>query len=161
MAGKQLTPRSDGEHLHVLGSTMTITADGDDTDGEFTVVDMLAPPGFENGLHTHAPSEVFHVLEGSMTLHIDGENHTLEPGTTGHVAGGRPHGFRVEGDEPVRVLMALTPAGTEDFFRAVGEPTEMRTLPEPREVTDADLEALFAVGEDHGFAFMGPLPADN
>lgn len=152
---------STGEHLHVLGATMTITADGDDTNGEFTVVEMLAPPGFENGLHTHEPAEVMHVLEGELSLHVDGESRHLSPGTTGHVPAGRPHGFRVDGDEALRVLFVFTPAGAEEFFRAVGEPTDDRDLPEPREVTEDDLQALFAVGEEHGFEFLGPLPADD
>lgn len=149
------------EHFHVLGATVTITADGDDTGGEFTVADMLAPPGFENGLHTHEPAEVFHVLEGEMALHVDGETRRLTSGTTGHVSGGRPHGFRVEGDGVLRVLVVMTPAGAEGFFRAVGEPTPVRDLPEPREVTEDDLQALFAVGAEYGFEFLGPLPDDD
>lgn len=144
----------------MLGATMTITADGEDTSGEFSVADMLAPPGFENGLHTHGPAEIFHVIDGEMLLHVDGETQYLTAGMTGHVSGNVPHGMRVEGDDVLRVLVVMTPAGPEDFFRAVGEPADGRDLPEPREVTDADLEALFAIGEEHGFEFLGPLPTD-
>ena len=149
------------EHLHVLGATVTITADSDDTDGAFTVMDLLAPPGFENGLHTHEPAEIFHVIDGEMTLYVDGESQHLGSGMTGHVAANEPHGVRAEGDDVLRVLIVMSPAGTEDFFRSVGEPATARELPEPREVTDADLEALFALGEEHGFTFLGPLPTDE
>ena len=140
---------------------MTITADGTTTDGEFTVVDMLAPPGFENGYHTHGPAEVFHVLDGEMSLYVDDEVTRLTTGQTGHVSGGQRHGFRVEGKDTLRAIITLTPAGAEEFFRAVGEVTDERTFPEPREVTEDDLEAIFAVGEEYGFEFFGPLPTDD
>ena len=160
LSSEVTTPVPDEEHLHVLGATITITADGEDTIGEFSVMDMLAPPGFENGLHTHGPAEIFHVIDGEMLLHVDGETQYLSAGMTGHVSANVPHGMRVEGDDVLRVLIVMTPAGAEDFFRAVGEPSTGRELPGPRDVTDADLEALFAIGEEHGFEFLGPLPTD-
>lgn len=161
MSGKVIKATSTTEHLHVLGATMTITADSDDTNGEFSVKDMLAPPGFENGLHTHEPAEIFHVIDGEMMLYVDGETQHLKPGMTGYVSASEPHGMRVEGDEVLRVLIVMSPAGAEDFFRAIGEPTTERDLPEPREATDADLEAIFATGEEHGFELLGPLPTDE
>lgn len=161
MASQSIKTTYTQEHLHVLGATMTITADSDDTDGEFSVKDMLAPPGFENGLHTHDPAEIFHVIEGEMMLYVDGETQYLKPGMTGYVPGSEPHGMRVEGDEVLRVLIVFSPAGAEDFFRAIGEPTRGRDLPEPREVTDVDLAEIFATGEEYGFEFLGPLPTDE
>lgn len=147
-----------GEPLDVYGAIMTITADGTDTDGEFTVVDMLAPPGFENGLHTHPPSEVFHVLRGEMVLEVEGERTRLTPGTTGHVAGGQPHALRVAGESDLRAVTVFSPAGAEDFLRAVGEPADAGATPEDRDVTEADLEHLEAVGAGYGFDFLGPFP---
>ena len=152
------TATSTEEHLNVLGAVASITADAGDTDGEFTVVDMLVPPGFENGLHSHEQSEVIHVLDGEIQLHVEGEDSRLGPGATGYVAGSEKHGFRVDGEDAAQALFVFTPAGVEDFFRAAGEPVADRSLPEPREVSEDDLEALFALGEEHGFDFYGPLP---
>ena len=140
---------------------MTITADSEDTDGAFSVMDMLAPPGFENGLHTHEPAEVFHIIAGKMMLYVDGETQMLEPGMTGYVSAGKPHGMRVDGDEVLRVIVVFSPAGAEEFFRAIGDPTASRSVPEHRQMTDSDLEAIFATGEDYGFEFLGPLPIDE
>lgn len=159
MTNKTNQIASGAEHLHVLGATMTITADGDDTNGEFSVNDMLAPPGFENGLHTHEQAEVFHVIDGEMMLYVDGEAQSLTAGMTGHVSPNEPHGMRVEGEDVLRVVIVFTPAGIEDFFRAVGELAASRELPEQQDVSEADLEALFAVGEEHGLEFLGPFPA--
>lgn len=154
------TPREFGtaDHFHVLGGTVSITADSETTDGEFTVVDMLVPPGFENGLHTHEQSEVFHVLEGEMRLHVAGEDTILGPGMSGYVPSGEVHGGANEGDEVCRVIAVMTPGGAEGFFEEIGQPSEDRSLPEPVEPTEEMLESVFATGEQYGFEFLGPLP---
>ena len=156
------TPESDSrtapEHYHVLGATLSITADAETTDGEYLVLDMLVPPMFENGLHTHEQSEVFHVIEGEARLHVDGRDQTLGPGTSGYVPGGEVHGFANESDEVCRVIAVMTPSGAEGFFREVGQPTDTRSLPKPIEPTEEMLQSLFATGERYGFEFLGPLP---
>jgi quercetin dioxygenase-like cupin family protein len=146
------------EHYHVLGATLSITADAETTDGEYLVVDMLVPPTFENGLHTHEQSEVFQVVEGEARLHVDGRDQTLRPGTSGYVPGGVVHGFANEGDEVCRVIAVMTPSGAEGFFREVGRPADDRSLPEPVEPTEEVLQSLFVTGERYGFEFLGPLP---
>jgi mannose-6-phosphate isomerase-like protein (cupin superfamily) len=150
--------RSVHDHYHVLGATVSITADGDSTDGEYLVLDMLVPPLFENGHHTHEQSEVFHVIEGEARLHVDGEDRTLGPGMSGYVAGSEPHGFANETEDVCRVVVVMTPGGAEGFFREVGRPTDDRSLPEPVEPTEEVLRSVFATGERYGFEFLGPLP---
>lgn len=150
--------RTESEHYHVLGATLSITADTETTNGEYLVLDMLVPPMFENGLHTHEPSEIFHVIEGEARLHVDGRDRMLGPGASGYVPGGEVHGFANEGDEVCRVIAVMTPGGAEDFFREVGQPTEDRSLPEPVEPTEEMLQSVFAIGERYGFEFLGPLP---
>jgi hypothetical protein len=44
-------PFSSAEHYHVLGATLSITADSEATDCKYLVLDMLVPPMFEHGLH--------------------------------------------------------------------------------------------------------------
>ena len=149
---------SNAEHLHALGATLSITADGETTDGEYLVLDMLIPPMFENGLHTHDPSEVFHVIEGEIRLHVDGDDRILSPGMTGYVSGGAAHGFANAGEDVSRVIAVVTPAGAEGFFRAIGSPSGNRSLPEPVEPTEEMLQSVFATGVKYGFEFLGPLP---
>jgi uncharacterized RmlC-like cupin family protein len=119
---------------------------------------MLVPPMFENGLHTHEQSEVFHVIEGQARLHVDGREQRLGPGMSGYVPGGEVHGFANESEKVCRVIAVMTPGGAEDFFREVGQPTDDRSLPDPIEPTEEMLQSLFATGERHGFEFLGPLP---
>jgi quercetin dioxygenase-like cupin family protein len=150
--------RTTPEHYHVLGATLSITADAETTDGEYLVLDLLVPPRFENGLHTHEQSEVFHVIDGEIRLHVDGRDRTLGPGLSGYVPGGEVHGFANEGDEVCRVVAVMTPGGAEGFFREVGQPTEDRSLPDPVEPTEEMLQSVFASGARYGFDFLGPLP---
>lgn len=137
---------------------MTITADADSTNDEYLVLDMLVPPMFENGLHTHEESEVFHVIEGEIRLHVDGEDRTLGPETSGYVSGSAPHGFANDTEDGCRVIAVMTPGGAEGFFREVGQPADDRSLPEPVEPTEEMLRSVFATGERYGFEFLGPLP---
>ncbi len=150
--------RNASEHYHVLGATLSITADADSTNGEYLVLDMLVPPMFENGLHTHEQSEVFHVIEGEVRLHVGGRDQILGAGTSGYVPSGEAHGFANEGDDVCRVIAVMTPGGAEGFFKAVGQPSEERSLPEPVEMTEEMLQSVFATGERYGFEFLGPLP---
>lgn len=149
---------SGAEHYHVLGATLSITAGSEATDGEYLVLDMLAPPTFENGLHTHGPSEVFHVIEGEARLHVNGEDHILGPGMSGYVPGGEVHGFANAGDDVCRVIAVMTPGSVEGFFHEVGQPSVDRSLPEPIEPSEEMLRSVFATGEKYGFEFLGPLP---
>jgi quercetin dioxygenase-like cupin family protein len=149
---------STADHYHVLGATISITADSDTTNGEYLVLDVLVPPLFENGLHTHDQSEVFHVVDGEIRLHVDGEDRILGPGMSDYVSGSEPHGFANVGDSTARLIAVMSPGGAEGFFREVGQQTDERSLPAPVEPTEEMLQALFATGEKYGFRFMGPLP---
>ena len=68
---------------------------------------------------------------------------------------GSRHGYRVEGDEPVRTLVFSIPAGFERFVIEAGEPALARTLPPPSE---PDLEKLGAAAARYGQEILGPLP---
>jgi quercetin dioxygenase-like cupin family protein len=149
---------STADHYHVLGATISITADSDTTNGEYLVLDILVPPLFENGLHTHDQSEVFHVIDGEIRLHVDGDDRILGTGMSDYVSGSKPHGFANAGDSTARVIAVMSPGGAEGFFREVGQQADDRSLPAPVEPTEEMLQSLFATGEKYGFEFMGPLP---
>ena len=68
---------------------------------------------------------------------------------------GVPHGFRVEGSAPARMLFLSTPAGFEQFVEEVGEPAKELTLP-PAE--SPDMEKLMTLAEKHHIEILGPLP---
>jgi quercetin dioxygenase-like cupin family protein len=76
-------------------------------------------PGRELERHTHErEDDSFYVLEGELTfLLAGGEELRAGPGTFVLVPPGVVHGFRNDGDVPVRMLNVHAPAG---FDRRIG-----------------------------------------
>jgi quercetin dioxygenase-like cupin family protein len=61
--------------------------------------------------HRHDHEEVFHVLEGRLTVSLDGEETMLGPGDTVMIPAGVSHlSYTAEGDEAS--LLAVMPSGT-------------------------------------------------
>lgn len=148
------------EHVLFLGAVVSIVADGTMTGGVVTVTEIDAPPSYENNLHTHPPSELFYVLHGEMMLYVNQQPNHLTEGMTGFVPANTPHGFRVVGDDPLRVLAIFAPAGMADFFREVGTSTETRTIPEYHGPSESDLERMASASPKYDMQRPGPLPPE-
>jgi len=71
------------------------------------------------------------------------------PGTLIFGPRGVPHSFEIHSDT-VRMLILLTPAGLEGYFKEFCPPAPSLTLPPPVEVPDADVERLIAVASKYG-----------
>jgi len=99
-----------------LGCRVRVLVDGAETDGRFSLVDMIeVPAGHMPPLHVHRDHEEgFYVLEGGVTLHLPGEELRLGPGDFVLAPRGVPHSYRV-GDRPARWLVSTSPAGFERF----------------------------------------------
>lgn len=103
-----------------LGSRAQILVDGAETDGRFSLLDMVeVPPGHMPPLHVHRDHEEgFRILEGEVTLFLPGEELHLGPGDFVLAPRGVPHSYRV-GDRPARWLVVTSPAGFERFVADV------------------------------------------
>ena len=44
--------------------------------------------------HAHAGAEFIYALQGTLSVHIDGEEHALEAGDSMYFDSGLPHGYR-------------------------------------------------------------------
>jgi uncharacterized cupin superfamily protein len=53
-------------------------------------------------------------------------------GETINIPANAPHSFRNQTEKPARMLCLCSPAGTEEFFTAVGVPVATRTTPPPK-----------------------------
>lgn len=125
----------EGEVLDVFGATMVVRADPAEL-GLF-LGEHVVPPGFFVPPHVHAEEdEVFHILDGDLTL-LDAEGERrVGPGATVHLPAGSRHGYRNETTSPTRFLVMIRPGlqGLEMFrhFDRAG-----RALPSgltPREI---------------------------
>lgn len=148
------TPTHNGERRWFLSLPTWIRAGGDDTGGALSLVEQEMPAGFTSPWHVHHDEdEFFYVVAGAMAVNVDGRVVTL--GTGGFAFGPRgvPHGFRIVGSGPARVLLMSNSGGLAAFIgeaSAVGD-----TPPAPQE---SDIPTLIAVAQRHGIAILGPMP---
>jgi mannose-6-phosphate isomerase-like protein (cupin superfamily) len=143
--------REEGAELWFLGAPTRVIATAEQTGGAFGLIEQVIPAGSESPLHVHhAEDESFYVVEGRMTF-LCGD-HKVEAGPGTFVYGPReiPHGFRVEGDQPARVLLQCTPGGFEHFIKEMSESAPPSGPP--------DMERLMSVAGKYGNEILGPLP---
>jgi quercetin dioxygenase-like cupin family protein len=139
-----------------LGIPTLMRATGDTTNGAFGLIEQwMMPPGFASPYHTHhLEDEAFYVLEGEVAFVFDGKWSKAGPGT--YVFGPReiPHGFKVVGNAPVRMLILCAPAGFEHFVLEMSEPATDLTSPP----TPPDMPKLIALAAKYKIDIHGPLP---
>jgi len=105
--------------IQSLGLLVAIKAGTEQTGSLFNLFDALCPSGYETPLHIHYAEDVaVYVLEGALTFFWGSEKKDLVAGSYIFQPRGTPHGFRVEGDTPARILYMTIPAG---FDRLVFE----------------------------------------
>jgi mannose-6-phosphate isomerase-like protein (cupin superfamily) len=109
----------DGERLDAGATAIVIKATGDDTGGTFFMCESTIPPGFPGPPpHTHETlTDMFYVLEGTMTFRLGDESLTAGPGTFVCARPGEVHTFSNPTDQPVRFLNFNTPSGFEHYMR--------------------------------------------
>ncbi len=141
----------EGEARWWLGGLTTVKATGKETDGRYTLVEVLEPEG-EQPFHVHhREDEGFWVLEGELTFEVGEETIKASPGSFLFGPKDVPHRYTVESG-PARMLFILSPAGFEEFIYATSEPAEELTLPpQPGgEPSEAEMEQLGAVARQYG-----------
>jgi mannose-6-phosphate isomerase-like protein (cupin superfamily) len=113
--------RSNAEWLQATpGERFTIRTSVKETDGNFTVLEVVADPRNGVPMHIHAnEDEHFIVLDG--TLHIANGDTTLDAraGTAVTVGKGVPHAWCNLTNEPVRMLVIYSPGHIEELFKKV------------------------------------------
>ncbi|AEA26236.1 Cupin 2 conserved barrel domain protein [Pseudonocardia dioxanivorans CB1190] len=98
------------------GSTAELKVEGDQTGGQWSVVEWNVRAGDEGPIHTHTrEDETVYVLEGAITAFVGDQKIEVEAGSYGALPKGVPHGVKVRG-ESARLLLTLVPAGAEYFL---------------------------------------------
>ncbi|MGH8927977.1 MAG: cupin domain-containing protein [Acidimicrobiia bacterium] len=145
----------EGEAVWFNGGLGVLKATGDQTEGRFAALELLAPKGFASPLHIHRQEdEFFVVLSGEVRVQ-HGED-VIEAVAGSLIYGPRniPHAFRVDSAE-ARILLFFGPAGVEGFFREAGKPARTLGLP-PADEQFLDKEELMEIGRRHAQEFVGP-----
>lgn len=144
-----------GEALWFFGTLATFKATAEQTGGQYTLIEQVAPRGVATPLHVQPEDhESFYVLEGELTFYLeDGQPIPASAGSFVHIPKGTPHAFQVD-SETARFLDLTTPQH-EHFMRAAGEPAQRRVLPP---AGPPDMEKVDAAAQEYGVEILGPPP---
>ena len=145
----------ESEALWFNGGLGVLRATGDQTEGRYAVMELLAPKGFASPLHIHRKEdEFFVVLSGEVRVQ-HGEA-VIEAVAGSVVYGPRDvaHAFHVDSAE-ARLLLIFGPAGVEGFFREGGKPAGTLGLP-PAGEQFLDKQALREIAGRYDQEFIGP-----
>jgi quercetin dioxygenase-like cupin family protein len=141
---------SAGRALQVLGSTITVKIDGEQTAGQYAVIEEVSPVDGGPPLHVHHhEDELFYVQEGEVEFQLGEQRFRAQAGSVAFLPKGVPHTFRNVGATASKVLVVIIPARFVGFF------DDIHALAQP---TPEQLEALEQKYEV--FHFL-PLPKGN
>jgi quercetin dioxygenase-like cupin family protein len=145
-----------GEALWFFGTLATFKATAEQTGGQYSLVEQVAPRGVATPLHVQPEDhESFYVLEGELTFYLeDGQPIPAPAGSFVHIPKGMPHAFQV--DSGTARFLDLTTPQHEHFMRAAGEPAQGRELP-PAVLPDM-VEKVNAIAQQYGVEILGPPP---
>jgi quercetin dioxygenase-like cupin family protein len=146
----------EGEALWFMGMLATIKSSTEGTGGRAAVIEHTGPQNSGSPLHVHhREDEWFYVLEGELTIWVDGQVIRAPAGSFVFGPKDIPHTFTVSAPEGARFLLVTEPAGFESFMRSSAEPARTLTLPPPpSEPPDAD--RLGALAAEYGIDILGP-----
>ena len=107
------------------GSTAELKLAGEESGGDWAVVEWRVRAGDDPPIHTHTrEDESVYVVEGAIIAFVGDQQFEVEAGSYADLPNNVPHGFLVRGEE-ARLVQTLHPAGAEHFFV-------------PRDESDAD-----------------------
>jgi mannose-6-phosphate isomerase-like protein (cupin superfamily) len=151
--------RGEGQSFYFLGTLMTLKAGSAETNGQFSLIEQVAPPGFATPLHLHhGEDEAMYILDGTVTFFVGDQVINAAPGAFVYLPKDVPHAFRVVGDTPTRLLQLTAPAGIEQGFIEMGELTTSLTLPPPHIPTPEELGRMAAISAKYHVEQLGPPP---
>jgi mannose-6-phosphate isomerase-like protein (cupin superfamily) len=145
-------PAGVGRSIEVLpGETITFKAVSADTDGAYTLIEVIDEPQSGPPLHLHRrEDESFYILEGTFAFQIGDLALTATAGWFMTAPKGVPHSYKNIGTTPAKMLTLFVPAGIENFFEDLSKLTAAGTL---------DIDSIVAVSAKQGIEVVPPPPA--
>jgi quercetin dioxygenase-like cupin family protein len=133
-----------GERLRFGEVEVLIRVSGDATGGAFMLMEEHEP--LDTPLHTHAhEDELFYGLEGDHVIQVGDEKHRIGPGDCVFAPRGIPHAQRRVVPRTGSVLILVSPAGLEGFFRELAAADRAGEL---------DADAYARVSERYGITWL-------
>jgi quercetin dioxygenase-like cupin family protein len=138
------------------GSLMTFLATGEDTHGQFALIEAVARRGSVPPPHIHhREDETFYVLEGEVEVSVGGRTIKGTAGTMFFLPRDVAHSFTIESEQS-RMLILLAPAGLEGWFKEFSVPAPAMTLPPADEPAYEELQKMLDAAPRYGIEFVSP-----
>lgn len=119
----------DAAAIHFFGTRIRILVPGAETSGAFCVMEGRSPAGNATPRHFHRrETETLHLPEGAITAVVDWRPVEALAGDTVVLPPNVPHQL-ITGRRDTRTLLFCTPAGFDEFVRAVGTETPVAADP--------------------------------
>lgn len=136
---------------YAFGNLVSFLLNSEDTGGRFVLMELTELKGDPQPRHVHhREDEIFYVLEGELTIEVEGETSHAPAGTLAFLPRGTEHGFAVESEQAKLLVLAL-PAGLEGYFEEISHPAGLELPPEP-----PDIEKLARIAMKYGVEITGP-----
>lgn len=130
------------------GHTVTFLRTGAETDGALLEFEAVIPPhssGPPTHLHTREQEE-FTIVEGRLAVRIGKERLAARPGDQVKVPPTTVHGFANRTDDPVKLLVQMTPAGNLEQLLRIQAASKYLPLLRIAEVNHGADATLFLAG---------------
>jgi quercetin dioxygenase-like cupin family protein len=100
-----LVPPGGGEKLSIAGSPISHKVKSKDTNGVFSVMEFVTPPGKGVALHVH-----------ELEVTLGDQKMKAVPGVMALLPRGIPHAFTNVGNKPSRILDTILPGQFDNYF---------------------------------------------
>src|SRR5262249_15816462 len=114
----RVVPHRSGETIKVHGGWLSFLAVGNQTDGQYALIETANDPSTGVRLHVHErEDETWFIREGEYVFQVGSQ--ILSAHTGDYVFGPRnvPHSYANRSASVARALIMVTPAGFEGFWR--------------------------------------------
>ncbi|OHV81054.1 cupin domain-containing protein [Rhizobium sp. LCM 4573] len=122
----------------LAGVTMKLLLSGEQTDGQFCLLENTSGGNTSTPIHVHArDDETVYIIEGELTAVIDGETRRLTAGQSIFLKRGVPHRLMNTTGRPARYILIATPALFDKFLAEAGrelKQDETAGPPTPEEI---------------------------
>src|SRR6516165_4837989 len=129
------------------GSLMTFLATGEETHGQFALIEAVAWKG-------NVPPPHIHHREGEIVVSVGDRTIKGKAGTMVFLPRDVPHSFTIE-SEYGRMLILLTPAGLERWFKEFSVPAQAMSLPPADEPAYGEVQRMLEAAPRFGIEFVG------
>lgn len=148
--------RQEGAALWHMGALMVFKATSEETGNAFWLAEQTSNLGYASPVHLHTrEDETFYVLDGELSIEVDGVPHELSTGTSLFAPRGLAHSYKVE-SPTARWLVLGTPGGFDGWFFDTGKPAERFEVPQFDPADFPDFGDVIASVEKYGGKVLGP-----